>query len=232
MYKMVNPYLAVFLLTLPSGFCDTGGGIVSVNFQPARWMNNGKIFYVHNERPTVFRVCAFGDIRRQCLGITDDSYRMRIQGCEVLSPDCTCYRWAFNSQGSARLRGAGGSEAVAYAHPKIANCATVVYTPKALDETIVSLHFQLDHIRTVVPPSWFYALYAEWQGRTKAQKEFTMPFFSYVYLRSEGLCGDEQEKPIGMSYACDKHISFGIVPVTAPNPGTHFHILGPLALGL
>ena len=95
--------------------------------------------------------------------------------------------------------------------------------------TRVSMQFQLDHFRNVVPSSWFYILYNEYTIRKKIQKDFNPPFFSFVYSLSEALCGDEQKKPIGMSYACTKRVSFNIVPVSTPNPGTHYHILAPLA---
>ena len=195
-----------------------------------RWFQSGETFFLDSSHPSVLRVCVAGDIRAQCLGGAD-GIPMRSEGCEVLDSDCTCYRWMFNSQNSVQQRGPGGSTAKIYPHPLRKNCASIIYSPQALDTTQIKINFHLDRFRKVVPPSTLYGLYHLYTLRRKYQKNFKKSFFGFVYSESDEICGKKNKDPIAITYACSKSLNMNIIPVSTPRMGVHTHIVVPLITG-
>lgn len=231
------------------GVCGAGGGpsnyaLVSLNGR--RWdiHQSGVAVHVPNDRKSVLRVCAMGDVVSRCFGAVENEDgpppATRTPGCEVLADDCTCFRWMY----SRELTNTPSQVKVAVSMRR-PSCALVTYTPSLSSGggsrpqrlTTVDLVYELDHFRPVVPHGYVWQLeqqYARMIQTTNATQK-SKPFFKYFHENKEAFCDKKSlvKRALPVSYSCErKHLlpiyatSFGEARKASPS------YLEPLLFGL
>jgi hypothetical protein len=177
-----------------------------VTFQP---LKTGTVVRVPNDRPSVLRVCVLGDLGDRCFG-EPRRQKQAVVGCEVVTSDCTCYRWMFSRELTNTPRHVRA--AVSRKHP---NCALVDYTPNGGKVTQVSLRFELDHFGPVVPPGYVHQLREHWQHAMRHAKR-QYPFYQYFHAHKTAFCDAPQRaradaEPLAVS--CRRDFVLGIEAV-------------------
>lgn len=193
--------------------CNAASDYALMTLNGVQWQahKSGVAVHVPDDRISVVRVCTIGDVRARCFGGADElnGFQMasHVSGCEVVSADCTCYRWMY----SRELTNTPSQVRVAVSR-KRPSCAIITFTPPSTGSgtkteriTTVNLRFALDHFRPVLPMGYLYHLRADY-NRAVRQLKYKRPFFQYVHTHKEAFCNQritqDQAQLAPITYGC------------------------------
>ena len=170
--------------------------LLSVNGHPWTIHKSGVAVHVPKDRPSVLRVCTLGDAASRCFGsLEEQSEALLTQhtpGCEVMTRDCTCFRWMYSRDLTNTP-----SRVKASVSQRTPSCAIVTYTPQVSSQqslTSVNLVFELDHFRPVLPRGYLWHLQKmyEHKVRTTNATHKSLPFSTFYYANREEVCAAQE----------------------------------------
>jgi hypothetical protein len=190
--------------------------LLSVNGHPWTIHKSGVAVHVPKDRPSVLRVCVLGDAASRCFGTLEKQENalssQHTAGCEVLTSDCTCFRWMYSSDLTNTP-----SKVKASVSTRMPSCSIVTYTPQTTAQqklTSVNLVFELDHFRPVIPRGYMWHLKKMYEHkiRTTNATQRSLHFSTFYYANRDALCnakaGNEGTLPI--AYGCRRTHLLGL----------------------
>lgn len=200
---------------------ESNFALVSVNGK--RWTihKTGVAIHVPLDRRSVLRVCVAGDVVSRCFGAKLDNLKStHTSQCELLTDDCTCYRWLFSRDLTNTP-----TQIKTSASRRRPMCAVVTYTPRQTSAnavlqrlTSVNLIFELDHFRPVVPHGYVWHMMKGYQKSLETTKmtPANQQFFQYFHKHKNAYCDkrSRQSQAIPVAYNCRRQ---HLLPLYATN---------------
>lgn len=191
-----------------AGRAGSDYALLSVNGHPWTTHKSGVAVHVPKDRPSVLRVCTLGDAASRCFGSlekqTETLSAQHTPGCEVVTRDCTCFRWMYSRDLTNTP-----SRVKASVSQRMPSCAVVTYTPLSTSHqslTSVNLVFELDHFRPVLPRGYLWHLQKMYEHklRTTNATRSSLPFTTFYYANRESVCDAQGNsvQSLPVAYGC------------------------------
>ena len=206
-----------------TGICprwtDAEFAAISQSDRPAYAHRSGTTIAMPRHRQNCLVVCTGGGVDDTCFP-NYQGIKMERAGCEVVTEDCTCYRWKFDTY-----------------YPFIYNtltvtpvtnkpgCAHIVYTPSTEDldspserDATITLRYDLDHFGPVMPSAWEYYMRQRHRDYKKSRhgKDY-VGYTEYARVQSKDICARNEDRvnTSMIHYACERThtLKFQLVPL-------------------